>query len=97
MKRKKAFFILEQILLILFINCLFLIEDDFIYKTHWLPSFAFAIVFFHLGTFMSLYATITSKTFTKEKEQVIFNFNFFIYLSFIGLLLYHNCLVATNT
>ncbi len=97
MKRKKVSFIIEQVLFILFINCLFLIEDDFIYKTHWLPSFAFATVFFHLGTFMSLYVTITSKTFTKEKEQVIFNFNFFIYLSFIGLLLYHNCLVATNT
>lgn len=96
MKHKKAFFILEQILLMFAINYLFLFEDGFIYKTHWLPSFAFAIVFFHLGTFMSLYATITSKTFTKEKEQLIFNFNFFIYLSFIGLLLYHNCQVATN-
>ena len=96
MKRKKAFFIIEQILIILITNYLILIESGFIYKTHWLSTFAFAIVFFHLGTFMSLYATITAKTLTKEKEQFIFNFNFFVYISFLGLLLYHNCHVATN-
>jgi hypothetical protein len=96
MKRKKTSLIIEQILIILLINYLILIESGFIYKTHWLPTFAFAIVFFHLGTFTSLYATITAKTFTKEKEQFIFNFNFFVYLSFLGLILYHNCNVATN-
>ncbi|MCF8423842.1 MAG: hypothetical protein K9H41_05825 [Bacteroidia bacterium] len=96
MKRKKAFFIIEQIVIILLINYLILIESGFIYKTHWLSTFAFAIIFFHLGTFMSLYATITAKIFTKEKEQFIFNFNFFVYLSFLGLILYHNCHVATN-
>ena len=96
MKRKKASFIIEQIVIILLINYFFLIESGFIYKTHWLSTFAFAIIFFHLGTFMSLYATITAKIFTKEKEQFIFNFNFFVYLSFLGLILYHNCNVATN-
>ena len=96
MKRKKASFIIEQIVIILLINYFFLIESGFIYKTHWLPTFAFAILFFHLGTFMSLYATITSKTFTKEKEQFIFYFNFFVYMSFLGLILYHNCNVSTN-
>lgn len=92
----KTKFIIEQILFILLINYLILIDSGFIYKTHWLPTFAFAMVFFHAGTFLSLYATITSKVFTKEKEQLLFSFNFFIYLIFIGLLLYHNCQVKTN-
>ena len=96
MKTRKLKFTLQQILMILIINYLILVDEGFIYKTHWLPSFAFAILFFHLGTFSALYATLTSKTFTEEKEQFILNFNFFIYLSFLGLLLYHNCQVATN-
>lgn len=96
MKRKKAFFILEQILFIIAINYLFLVEDGFIYKTHWLPSFVFAMVFFHLGTFMSLYATITSTVLTKENKQLIHDFNFFVYISFIGLLCFHNCLVNSG-
>jgi hypothetical protein len=96
MKRKKASYIIEQIVIILLINYFFLIETGFIYKTHWLPTFAFAMVFFHAGTFLSLFVTIKSNVFTIEKEQLLFSFNFFIYLIFLGLLLYQNCLVQTN-
>ena len=96
MKTKKIKFISEQILFILLFNYLIVIDSGFIYKTHWLPTFVFALLFFHAGTFATLYATITSKAFSKEKEQLLFNFNLFIYLSFIGLLLYYNCQVATN-
>ena len=96
MKRKKAFFILEQIFVIITLDYIFLIGDEFIYKTQWLPSFAIAILFFHLGTFISLYATITSTELTKEAKQLTHDFNFFIYLSFIGLLCFHNCLVNSG-
>lgn len=97
MKTKKIKFIIEQILIILFFNYIFLIDGGFIYKTHWLPTFIFAQAFFHLGVFASLYATIASKEFTKEKYQLILDFNCFIYLSYLGLLFYHNCHVETES
>lgn len=96
MKTKKVKFIIAQILFILLINYLILIDEGFIYKTHWLPTFAFAILFFHVGAFSTIYLAITSKLFTNEKEQFLFDFSAFIYLTFIGLLLYHNCQVKTS-
>jgi hypothetical protein len=96
MKNKKTKFIIEQIIVIVLLNYSFLIVDGFIYKTHWLPTFAFAVLFFNAGTFTTLYATIRSKLLTKEKAQLLFDLNIFIYLSFIGLLIYHDCHVATN-
>jgi hypothetical protein len=96
MKRKKAFFIIPQILTMILINYFSLIEDGFIYKTHWQPSVVFVFVFFHFGTVIALYATIKSITYTKERRQMIHNFNFFIYISYIGLLCFHNCLVVSG-
>ena len=96
MKTTKAKFIIEQILIILLINYFLLVEEHFMERKHWLPSFVFAQIFFHLGVFASLYATIVSKHFTDEKYQLILNFNLFIYSSQLCLLFCHNCLVETN-
>lgn len=96
MKTKKTQSLIFQVLIILCINYLILIDEGFIFKTQWKPTFIFALAFFHLGTFSSLYATFISKTLSKEKEAFIFNFNMFFYLSFVGLLLYYNCQVQTN-
>ncbi len=96
MKTQKTKFIILQVLAILTINYLILIDEGFIFKTHWKPTFIFALTFFHLGVFSSLYATIISKSISSEKENFLFNFNMFFYLSFVGLLLYHNCQVQSN-
>jgi hypothetical protein len=96
MKTKKTQSIIFQVLIILCINYLILIDEGFIFKTQWKPTFIFALAFFHLGTFSSLYATFISKILSKEKEAFIFNFNMFFYLSFVGLLLYNNCQVQTH-
>jgi hypothetical protein len=97
MKTKKTQSIIFQILIILSINYLILIAEGFIFKTQWKPNFIFALVFFHFGTFSSLYATFISKILLKEKEEFIFNFNMFFYISFVGLLFYHNCQIQTDT
>ena len=97
MKTKKIRFIFEQILIILFVNYVIVFETDLINKTQWLPSFAFSLAFFHAGTFASLYTTITSKEFTIEKYNLILDFNLVIYLSYLGLLFYHNCQVKTDS
>lgn len=96
MNLKKYTFIFEQIIFILLVNYLILIQEQFIFKTHWLPTFAFALLFFHVGTFSTLYVTITSKEWSREKEELLFDCNIFIYLTFVGLLLYHNCHVKTS-
>lgn len=96
MKTKKYRFIIEQVLFILFINYLVLFYEGFIYKTHWKSTFIFAMAFFHMGTFGSLYATIISKPLSSEKKEVLFNFNFFIYTGFISLMIYHNCQITSN-
>ena len=97
MKTKKTQSIIFQILIILSINYLILIVEGFIFKTHWAPNFIFTLAFFHFGTFSSLYATLISIILSKEKEEFIFNFNMFFYISFVGLLFYHNCLIQTDT
>ena len=96
MKKQKVKFIIAQLLFILIINYLILIDSGFIFKTHWKPTFIFALTYYHLGTFITLYATLISKNLSKEKEDFLFNFNMFFYTSFIGLLLYHNCQIESN-
>ena len=96
MKTNKIKFILVQLLFIVFINYMLLINDGFIFKTHWKPTFIFALTYYHIGTFITLYATLISKNLSSEKENFLFNFNMFFYISFIGLLLYHNCHIESN-
>ena len=96
MKKQKVKFIIAQLLFILIINYLILIDSGFIFKTHWRPTFIFALTYYHVGTFITLYATFISKTLSKEKEDFLFTFNMFFYTSFIGLCLYHNCQVEPN-
>ncbi len=96
MKKQKVKFIITQLLFILIINYLILIDSGFIFKTHWRPTFIFALTYYHIGTFIILYATFISKPLLKEKEDFLFTFNMFFSTSFIGLLLYHNCQVEPN-
>lgn len=96
MKPKKYKLIILQIIAIALVNYLIVFDSGFIYKTHWKPTYIFALAFFHIGTFCSLYASIRCKELTSEKREVIFNYNAFLYLSFLGLLFWHNCQVATD-
>jgi hypothetical protein len=96
MKTKQITFLIEQVLIILVVCFLLLIQEGFIYKASWKSTFIFSLAFFHIGTFASLYLTFVSKTWTPKKEGVFQNFNFFVYLGFISLCLYHNCLIQTD-
>ena len=96
MKTNKNLFIFQQLLMIALFCYFILIEDGFIYRLSWRPSFAFALAFFHIGTLSSLFLTILSKDLSKEKEELLFCFNIFVYNSTLTLFLYHNCQVKTN-
>jgi hypothetical protein len=54
MKKQKVKFIITQLLFILIINYLILIDSGFIFKTHWRPTFIFALTYYHVGTFITL-------------------------------------------
>lgn len=97
MKTKQITFIIEQILIILGINYLILISEGFLFKSPWQPTFILALSFFNLGTLSSLYLTICAKSFSIQKEIFLFNFNLFIYLSFVSLLVYHNYQVRAHS
>ena len=96
MKPKKYKLIILQIIAIILVNYLIVIDSGFIYKTHWKPTYIFALAFFHIGTFCSLYASMRCKELTTQKREVIYNYNAFVYLSFLALLFWHNCHVATD-
>ena len=96
MTKNKILSISQQLLLIALFCYFILIDECFIYRLNWRPSFAFALAFFHIGTLTSLYLTAFSKDFSKEKEDLIFCFNMFVYTGSLALFYYHNCLVETN-
>lgn len=97
MKTKQTTFIIEQILIIVGINYLILISEGFLFKAPWQPTFSLALAFFNVGTLSSLYLTFTDKSFSILKEIFLFNFNLFIYLSFVSLLVYHNSQVRAHS
>ena len=97
MKTKQTTFIIEQILIILGINYLILISEGFLFKSPWQLTFILALCFFNIGTLSSLYLTIKAKSFSIQKEIFLFNFNLFIYLSFVSLLVYHNYQVRAHS
>ena len=97
MKTKQTTFIIEQILIIVGINYLMLISEGFLFKEHWKPTFIFALTFFNVGTLISLYLTFTDKSFSILKEIFLFNFNLFIYLSFVSLLICQNSHVISDS
>ena len=97
MKTKQTTFIIEQILIIVGINYLILISEGFLFKAPWRSTFILAFAFFNFGTLISLYLTITDKSFSIMKEIFLFNFNLFIYLSFVSLLIYQNSHVRTHS
>ena len=90
MKTTQTTFIIEQILIIVGINYLILINEGFLFKETWQPTFSLALAFFNVGTLISLYLTFTDKSFSILKEIFLFNFNLFIYLSFVSLLICQN-------
>jgi predicted neutral ceramidase superfamily lipid hydrolase len=97
MKTKQTTFIIEQILIIVGINYLILISEGFLFKAPWQHTFILALAFFNVGTLISLYLTITDKSFSIMKEIFLFNFNLFIYLSFVSLLIYQNSHVRPHS
>lgn len=97
MKTKQNTFIIEQILIILGTNYLILISEGFLFKSPWQPTFILALSFFNIGTLSSLYLTIKAKSFSILKEIFLFNFNLFIYLSFVSLLIYQNSHVRPHS
>jgi len=98
MKRNKILFLLQQIL-IMATYCYVILYGDgegFIFRESMKPTLIFAMAFFHTGTFSSFYATLISLDFSEQKEEVLFNFNMFIYSGTITLLMYHNCQMQTT-
>ena len=91
MKTKKITFIIEQVFFIVLVNYLLLFDDGLIFKRALQPDLIFALAFFHLGTFSSLYASIRSKNFSVEKENILFQLNMVFYLGFVSLLLFQKC------
>jgi hypothetical protein len=89
-------FIVIQIVAILCINYLFLVYEKFGELHYWRSSLVFAIAFFHVGTFITLCFTIKSKTYTKEKERLLADFNGIVYLGYITLLIYNNCQIESS-
>ena len=97
MKTNQTTFIIEQILIIVGINYLILINEGFLFKETWQPTFSLALAFFNVGTLISLYLTFTDKSFSILKEIFLFNFNLFIYLSFVSLLICQNSHVISDS
>ena len=95
MKNKKTRSIIEQISFISIINFL-MFKEGLLTTTHWGVGITIAFALFHLGTFFTLYVTITSKDISSEKDKLIFNFNFSIYLVFMCLLLLNNFLFESE-
>lgn len=96
MKSKKIQFIIVQLIIIVLINYLILFHEGFAFRNHWTGTFLFAMMFFHAGSFYTFYSTINSKLFSVEKFEYLSDLNGFIYVSFIFLLFFHNCLVKTE-
>lgn len=95
MKTQKTRSIIEQVLFISIINFL-MFKEGLLTTTHWNAGIIIAFALFHLGTFFSLYVTITSKEISTEKDKLIFNFNFSVYLVFMCALLLNNFLFASE-
>ncbi len=86
MKNKKTISIIEQSIVIIAINLL-LFYDGHLTSNSWSAGLTIAFTLFHAGVFFALYKTIQSVNYTKQKDELIFNFNFSIYLLFICVLL----------
>jgi hypothetical protein len=91
MKNKKTISIIEQSIVIIAINLL-LFYDGLLTTSSWSAGLIIAFTLFHSGAFFALYKTIKSVNYTKQKDELIFNFNFSIYLLFICVLLLNNFL-----
>ncbi len=91
MQSKKIKFLLEQVVLLVFTNCLLLFYEGLLYKSALNPFLLFALVFLHLGTISCLYVTMQATSLPPEKEQVLFQLNLFFYLAFVSLLLFQKC------
>lgn len=95
MKNKKIKSILEQSIFILGINLL-LIYDGVLSFKNWSVMLTIAFSLFHAGTFLSLYHTILSKNYTQQKDELIFHYNFSVYLLMMCLFLLNRFMIAGN-
>ena len=92
MKTTKTKSIIVQLLIILSFNFAFLIgNSNFSINNGFGPELILILAFFHTGAFTSLYITLESKEFTKEKNVVLFKFIFFILFFSLFLVFYLKC------
>ena len=88
--------LIEQVIILIFIDGNILYSEGFIYQEKWLSSLVFALMFFHVGLFTSIYFILKSTSISKEVNNLLTTFSFFILFSFLSLLCFHNCQVKTN-
>ena len=88
--------LIEQLLILIFIDCQLLISEGFIYKEQWLTSFVFAVVFLHLGFFISIYYILKSTVISVELNKLLTDFSCFVLCGFLSLICFHNCQVNSG-
>ena len=88
--------LIEQLVILLIIDCQLLVSEGFIYKEQWLTSFVLAIIFLHLGFFFSIYYSFKSKIISKELNSLITDFICLVLFSFLSLICFHNCQVKSG-
>jgi thiamine transporter ThiT len=92
----KVSLILEQVIFLGLINYLLLIQEGFIFKDYWLPTFCVSLAYFHLGIFIALYYTLKSKTISIEQYNFLSDYLTFILFGFITFICYHNFHVSSS-
>ena len=95
-KTKKNKFLFVQLINLLGIDYLVLIDEGFLYKEKWLPTFVLAIIILHIGFFTSIYYTFKLRLITDKLYDLITNYIIFIQFAFITLCFLHNCQVKTE-
>ena len=93
---KKHKLLTEQLTILLLIDFLLLINDEFLFKEKWLPTFTFSILFLHLGFFISFIYVIKSKSVTNTLNKILTDYICCILLGFISLCFIHNCQVKSD-
>lgn len=89
--------LIEQLLILLFTDFQFLISEGFIYKEKWLTSFVFAVVFLHLGFFISIYYILkSSRVISVETNKLLTDLICFVLFGFLTLVFFHNIQVNSG-
>ena len=96
MSSKKRIFLFVQLIAIAVINWLILVQEGFIFRSHWPFTLCFSLFYFHAGSLLTFYVGLQSKIFSKEKANLLGSLNGFILTSFLFLLCFHNCYVKNE-